>query len=107
VAELGPPVTLGLGRGRPLSGALRLLDAGPGVAESHRPVEDEALRRRVRIDAEVAEPLELEAAARRAPIRLGSTRASRTTSIEVGLIDARKSRPSASSLGSGRVKSRS
>src|SRR5262249_42466615 len=41
------------------SGVLLLLDLGPGVAQRDRTVEHELSRRRIAIDAEVAEALEL------------------------------------------------
>src|SRR5262249_30175846 len=48
-----------------LAGGLGLLDLGPGVAEGDRPVEDQALWRRVHgVHAEVPVALELDGAAR-------------------------------------------
>src|SRR6185503_16662087 len=40
-------------------GLLRLFDLSPGIAQRHGPVEHEVLRRRVPIDTEITQPLEL------------------------------------------------
>ena len=62
-----------------------LLDLGPGVAQRHGAVEHQLLRRRVGIDAEVAQPLELIAAARRGVARGSAPACSRSaTSSEFG-----------------------
>jgi hypothetical protein len=107
-APLGPRQPPGDGGTTPGLGGNR--QTRPGAFSilaqvSRSAIHDQVLGGRVGIDGEVAQPLELEPGA--APRRLGSTCASGTTSIEAGLRNVVKSRPSASSPGFGRVNSRS
>ncbi len=47
-----------------LTSTLRFLKLGPGIAQCHRSIDDELVRRAVGIDAEIAQPLELVSLAR-------------------------------------------
>ena len=76
-----------------------LFDLGPGVAQRHRAVEDQLAGRGIRVDAEIAQPLELVARPDgAASARLGSSLAAASAiSSELGFRFAVKSWPSGTS----------
>ncbi len=86
--------------------ACGLLDLGPGVFEREGAVEDQLVRRRVGIDAEVADALELEAVLELGVGERGLQLGAGENLQRVGVEIARgRSRPSSKSPGSALVKS--